>query len=203
MVQETISRRRQGGWGVTRRYSWLLGRIQRGSFLLGGPRVAGRLRPGVRQRDIPAAGAGAHRPALGRPWQQPPVQPGTAPRPSAAAARAARRSANRTPCSARTAPRRVRLSGGAGGARPPRHGLNAWLPTVTSPSAAGSKGLQIDTVAPPAPAPRSSGGLRPVNTTRSAPPRARQPPRPAEPPAPLPTPAPGHAQPPLLLRFGA
>ena len=38
--------------------------------------------------------------------------------------------------------------------------------------------------------------LGPVNTTRPAPPRARQPPRPAATPAPRPTPAPGHAQPP-------
>jgi hypothetical protein len=140
------------------------------------------------------------------------VQPGTAPRPSAAAARAARRSANRTPCSARTAPRRVRLSGGA---RPPRHGLNARLLTVTSPSAAASKEATVrdhsrerarmalgdDFSLSARGWSRGGGGSRllgPVNTTRPAPPRARQPPRPAATPAPRPTPAPGHAQSPLL-----
>ena len=140
---------------------------------------------------------------------------GTAPCPSAAAARGARRSANRTPCSARTAPRRVRLSGGAGGARPPRPGPSARHLTVTSPSAAASKEAAVrdhsrerarmalgDDFSLSARGLSRGGGcsrlLGPVNTTRPAPPRARQPPRPAATPAPRPTPAPGHAQSPLL-----
>ena len=142
---------------------------------------------------------------------------GTVPRLSAAAGRGARRSANRTPCSARTAPRRVWLSGAAAGARPPQLGLSARLSTITSPSAGGSKGLQFGTMlrgrvllaltlllrrawrngpetrqdgtgddfSSPARGLGCRGGGysrllgRLVNTTRPAPPRARQPPRPA------------------------